>query len=39
MTLREQIGKDERVIWEGSKSKKVSVLEGIFNPMLPFALI
>lgn len=33
------VNKGETVIWEGKPARKVSVLEGIFNGMLPFALI
>ena len=39
MNLRDQISRGEAVLWNGKKSVKVSVLEAIFNPMLPFALI
>lgn len=39
MTLKDQMEPDEKMLWEGGKSKKVSVLEGIFNPMMVFALI
>ena len=30
---------NEQVLWEGRPDKKVTVLEGIFNPMMPFALL
>ena len=39
MTLRNQISSNETIIWEGKKDVKVSILEGIFNPLLPFALV
>ena len=32
-------GRDENILWEGTPDRRVSVFEGIFNPMLPFALI
>lgn len=39
MSLRDQIGYGENIMWSGKKAVKVSVLESVFNPMLPFALI
>ncbi len=39
MDLKNQIGIDENIMWSGKKAIKVSVLESVFNPMLPFALI
>lgn len=39
MELRDQIGRGEAVIWEGKKAKSVSIMEAMFNPMLPFALV
>lgn len=39
MLLESQIGANEQILWSGTKDKKVSVLEAIFNPMMPFALI
>lgn len=39
MNLNQQISPNEQVLWSGRKATKVSVLEAIFNPMLPFALI
>ena len=39
MNLRDQIGYGENIMWSGKKAVKVSVLESVFNPMLPFALI
>lgn len=37
--MRDFIGPNEKVMWEGVPDKKVTILESIFNPMLPFALI
>ena len=37
--LELMVGKDEKVLWAGRPDKLCFVLEGIFNPMLPFALI
>ena len=39
MQLESQVGPNERILWSGTKDKKVSVMEAIFNPMLPFAAI
>ena len=39
MQLRDQIGFNEKVLWEGTKDKRVTVFESIFNPLLFFALI
>jgi hypothetical protein len=39
MLLKYQIGVNENIIWSGTKDVKVSVMEAIFNPLLPFALI
>ena len=39
MDLRNQVGPGESIYWSGKKSIKVSVLEAIFNKMLPIALI
>ena len=33
------IGSNERILWEGKPDKKCFLLESIFNPLLPFALI
>ena len=33
------VGKDEKILWKGKPNKRCFILEGIFNPMLPFALI
>ena len=37
--MRSMIGQNETVLWHGKPDKKCFVLEGIFNPMLPFAAI
>ena len=39
MALESQIRSDEQMLWCGTKNKKVSVLEAIFNPMLPVAVL
>ena len=39
MLLESQIGPNEHILWSGNKNKKVSVMESIFNPMLPFAAL
>lgn len=39
MKLLDQLSSSEKVLWYGKKAKGVSVLESIFNPLLPFALI
>lgn len=39
MKSRIHVSKGETVLWKGKPDKKVSVFEGIFNPMLPFAII
>lgn len=37
--LELMVGQDENILWRGKPDKKCFILEGIFNPMLPFALI
>ena len=37
--LEKIIGNDEKILWKGKPSKKCFILESIFNPLLPFALI
>ncbi|MBP5433538.1 PH domain-containing protein [Ruminococcus sp.] len=37
--LESQVGPNEHIIWSGTKNKKVSVMESIFNPLLPFAAL
>jgi len=39
MRWESQVGPNEHIIWSGTKNKKVSVMESIFNPLLPFAAI
>ena len=37
--LEKIIDNDEKILWKGKPSKKCFILESIFNPLLPFALI
>lgn len=37
--LRRMVGKDEQILWHGKPNKRCYILEGIFNPLLPFALV
>ncbi len=37
--LRLLIGENERILYEGRPDKKCFILESIFNPLLPFAII
>ena len=37
--LELMVGKDEKILWQGKPNKRCFILEGIFNPMLPFALV
>ena len=37
--LEKIIGNEEKVLWKGKPSKKCFLLESIFNPLLPFALM
>ena len=37
--LELMVGRDEKIIWQGRPNKRCYILEGIFNPLLPFALI
>ena len=39
MKLLDQISGNEKILWHGRKEKGVSVLESIFNPLMPFALV
>lgn len=32
------VGSDEKILWHGKPNKLCFILEGIFNPLLPFAL-
>ena len=37
--LELMVGSNEKILWQGKPHKRGSILEGIFNPLLPFALI
>ena len=37
--LEAMVGMNESILWRGKPDKKCFILESIFNPMLPFALI
>ena len=37
--LELMVGKDEKILWQGKPNKRCFILEGIFNPLLPFALV
>lgn len=37
--LELMVGQNENVLWRGKPNKKCFLLESIFNPLLPFALI
>lgn len=37
--LKSMVGAEETILYEGKPDKKCFVLESIFNPLLPFALI
>lgn len=37
--LEYMVGKNEQILWRGKPDKKCFILESIFNPLLPFALI
>ncbi len=37
--LELMVGNDETVLWRGKPNKKCFILECIFNPMLPFAIV
>ncbi|MBR6477801.1 MAG: PH domain-containing protein [Lachnospiraceae bacterium] len=37
--LQAAIGSSETILWQGKPNKKCFILEGVFNPMLPFALL
>jgi len=32
-------GADEHILWTGTKDKRVATLEGVFNPLAPFAIL
>ena len=35
--LELMVGSNEKILWKGKPNKRCFILEGIFNPMLPFA--
>ncbi|MBO6233445.1 MAG: PH domain-containing protein [Clostridia bacterium] len=37
--LEKIVGNEEKILWKGKPSKKCFILESIFNPLLPFALM
>ncbi len=37
--LELMVGSDEKILWQGKPNKLCYILEGIFNPMLPFAIL
>lgn len=37
--LQFMVGRNENILWQGKPDKKCFILESIFNPLLPFALI
>ena len=37
--LELMVGSNEKIFWKGKPNKRCFILEGIFNPMLPFALV
>lgn len=37
--LELMVGKDEKILWQGKPNKRCFILEGLFNPMLPIALV
>lgn len=37
--LKQLVGNNEKILYEGKPSKKCFVFESIFNPLMPFALI
>lgn len=39
MQLKDQISRNEKILWEGIKDKRVTFFESIFNQMAPFAII
>lgn len=36
--LEIMVGRNEKILWRGKPDKKCFILEGIFNPLLPFAI-
>lgn len=37
--LELMVGKDEEILWKGKPNKRGFILEGVFNPLLPVALV
>lgn len=37
--LEAMVGRNETILWRGKPNKKCFILESVFNPMLPFALV
>ena len=37
--LELMVGSNEEIFWKGKPNKRCFILEGIFNPLLPFALV
>jgi len=37
--LKNLVGTNEKIMWEGKPNKKCFIFESIFNPLMPFALI
>ena len=37
--LELMVGENEKILWKGKPNKRCFILEGIFNPLFPFALI
>ena len=37
--LELMVSSDEKIFWKGKPNKRCFILEGIFNPLLPFALV
>lgn len=37
--LELMVGQNEKILWQSRPEKKCFILEGIFNPLLPFALL
>ena len=37
--LRKLVGANEKILYEGKPNKRCFIFEGIFNPLLPFAII
>ena len=37
--LELMVGSNEKILWQGKPNKRCFILEGIFNPLFPFAII